>query len=227
MVEYRNSKIFGDNWAWRSDDSMCWRFFNKHTHWINGFAYHSANIPREIVELIPENKRNCVIQAGGNAGLYPKIYSEYFKEVNTFEPDDEWRECLRLNCTEQNIICRPVCLGDKISNVSLIAPPGKGGRDNLGALHINPKVKGEIPVITIDSLELVPDLIHLDIEGYEAMALIGATETIKKHRPIIVIETNNSGDKFGWTDKRVISLIETFGYKMIFDWQHDKAFAPL
>ena len=35
------------------------------------------------------------------------------------------------------------------------------------------------------------DLIWLDIEGSELRALIGAEETIKKHKPVVVIEERN------------------------------------
>ena len=228
MIEYRNSKVFGKNWAWLVEDRLCWRFLNKPAHMIDGFEYHAANIPHEVMEHVPEDRRDLVIQAGGNSGLYPRIYSQYFKEVITFEPNDDWRECLEINCSEsKNVRCHPVCLGAEPGKVSLIAPKGKHGVDNLGALHVDPNSEGIIPVITIDSLDLSPDLIHLDIEGFEGPALLGAMETIKRSSPIIVTETNKSGDKFGWPDERVVDLIKSFGYEMIYDWQHDKAFARI
>ena len=83
MIEYRNSKVFGKNWAWLVEDRLCWRFLNKPAHMIDGFEYHAANIPHEVMEHVPENRRDLVIQAGGNSGLYPRIYSQYFKEVVT------------------------------------------------------------------------------------------------------------------------------------------------
>jgi len=45
-----------------------------------------------------------------------------------------------------------------------------------------------VNTIKIDDLNLKPDLIKLDIEGYEYKALLGAVKTIKKFKPIIYIE---------------------------------------
>ena len=45
-----------------------------------------------------------------------------------------------------------------------------------------------VNTIKIDNLNLKPDLIKLDIEGYEHKALLGAAKTIKKYKPIIYIE---------------------------------------
>lgn len=224
-MEYRDSKFFGKNWAWPEDDHICWRFLNKKCDWIEGLEYRAWNLPREIINLIPKDRRNQVLQAGGNAGLYPKIYGEYFKEVHTFEPEIRWRECLKVNCPEPHIICHSECLGNEFRSVGLKAPKGKGGALNLGAYYVG--CEGDLPMITIDSVGLSPDLIHLDIEGYEGWALEGAHETILRSRPFIVIETNGSGNKFGWDDNRVIDLIKSFNYEMIYDWKHDKAFAPL
>jgi len=47
----------------------------------------------------------------------------------------------------------------------------------------------KIKTMTIDSLQLKRvDLIKLDIEGMEELALAGATDTIEKHKPILVVE---------------------------------------
>ena len=46
-------------------------------------------------------------------------------------------------------------------------------------------------MIMLDSLQLKPDLIHLDIEGHEKWALKGARETIDKYSPAVVLECTN------------------------------------
>jgi hypothetical protein len=67
--------------------------------------------------------------------------------------------------------------------------------------------------ITIDraSRELfVPDFIKLDIEGAEASALEGATETLATHRPNLIIEVHGA-DK----EEKCISILQRFGYRII------------
>ena len=50
-------------------------------------------------------------------------------------------------------------------------------------------------MMTIDSLNLNPDLIQLDVEGFEENALKGAFDTIMRSRPIIIIEQKRLAKK--------------------------------
>lgn len=45
---------------------------------------------------------------------------------------------------------------------------------------------------TLDSFSFVPDLLKIDVEGFEMNVLRGAIETIRKYKPRIIIETHSS-----------------------------------
>jgi hypothetical protein len=65
-------------------------------------------------------------------------------------------------------------------------------------------------LITIDKASheiFVPDLIKLDIEGAEDIALAGAKETLAKHRPYLIIEVHGA-DK----EENCISLLRSLHY---------------
>ncbi|MGF1540631.1 MAG: FkbM family methyltransferase [Pleurocapsa sp.] len=65
--------------------------------------------------------------------------------------------------------------------------------------------KIRIEIKTLDSFQLQPDFIKIDVEGFEHQVLLGAKETINKFRPILLIEGVAQGDK-------VDQLLEEWGY---------------
>jgi FkbM family methyltransferase len=225
-LEYRQSKNFpGKDFLWPAEDSVTWKQFAK-TGYFEGVSYLFYDFPNVISQLLPENKKNLVIQAGGNGGIYPWLYSKTFKEVVTFEPVPRWFMCLDKNIPETNVKKFNSAIGNSEEPITMVINTEIArGDKNLGAMRV--ELGGEIPQIKIDSLNLAPDLIHLDIEGFEGEALLGARATIEKFKPIIVVETNDCGDKYGWPKQRLHDLIISFGYKVLIDWDHDIAYCPV
>ncbi|MEI0604455.1 FkbM family methyltransferase, partial [Brachyspira alvinipulli] len=68
--------------------------------------------------------------------------------------------------------------------------------------------------ISIDSLNINPTIIKLHIEGNELNALLGAVETIKRCRPIIMIFADHNKDGLYKIAKFLYSLP---GYKLYFN----------
>lgn len=217
-LEYRIGPNMEGKWLWPKEDVLCWEFFNKHEIKEWGEKNH---LPHEVIKLVPENKRKIILQAGGNCGFYPLLYSNMFNSVITFEPDHRWLVCLMHNANKRNIFKFQAALGNDNNPISLTAPLYKG-KENLGAIHIGGS--GIIPKIKIDSLGLSPDVIHLDIEGAEWDALLGAKETIKKSKPLIVVEWNQLGEKFGWPDTKIESMFESLDYVLLKEWKRDRAY---
>jgi FkbM family methyltransferase len=156
-------------WVWPKTDQSCWAFMQRY-----------PDLPAEITQHV-EQKR-VVVQAGGNCGFYPKQYAALFDTVYTFEP--EWLNfyCLNLNVPEPNVIKNQSCLGHQHQLVDLRIKEKNRGKNYVSGT-------GRYPTYQIDNLNLdVCDLIHLDIEGYEYYALLGAAATIARCRPVIVVE---------------------------------------
>lgn len=170
-------------------------------------------------------KKGTVLQAGGNCGLYTAEYAKTYKNVYTFEPDMTNMACLVLNTLGyNNIIKFQACLGDAHSMTSLQNPLEIM---DVGGIHVKSPTappdnlhtvesESNIPIMKIDDIifhEL--DLIHLDIEGYELFALKGAVETIKKHKPVIVLEVCDHGKKFGYSIDDVYTFMTSMDYVCI------------
>jgi FkbM family methyltransferase len=60
--------------------------------------------------------------------------------------------------------------------------------------HLSPHGSRSVPLVTIDGLVAegrpAPHVIKMDIEGAEALALAGATQTLRVHRPVLFLSTH-------------------------------------
>jgi len=158
-------------WLWRREDYKGYR-------WPKEDWYSHKSLVQKYL-----TKWDVCIQAGGLQGMYPRLYSEMFKTVYTFEPDPLSFFCLTHNCQRDNIVKMQAALGELPGTVGFatIDP------NNIGQTKIHPV--GTIPMITIDSLNLPKcDFIHLDVEGGELSVLKGAIRTISAYRPALLIE---------------------------------------
>ena len=201
----------GKNRKWPSEEVGAWKALTKEDNW---------NLPSRIFSYCKGN--NLVIQAGGNAGIYPKKYSKLFKTVITIEPDYRNFCCLTQNITEENVFKFQACIGNENKFLDLGYRGGYTPK-NRGKMRV--QGPGIIPQITIDSLNMNPDLIHLDIEGYEGFALQGAEKTLTTGNAIVVLETNGSGNEYGWPQEKIDQLLDSYGYKVLENWGHDTIYS--
>ncbi len=59
--------------------------------------------------------------------------------------------------------------------------------------------------LTLDSLDLAPTFIKIDVEGFELDVLLGAQSTLRRHTPVLLIERY-------WKNVRVFDLLSGLGY---------------
>jgi FkbM family methyltransferase len=200
-----------------NSDGWLWPISDTHTfHWLNEVE---PDIPDWVMSKVSNFR--TILQAGGNCGLYVEKYAQNFQRVFTFEPDARNFRCLVHNVGYPNVFFNRCALGSASGTVDLIIQ-----EEHLGGTQV--KEGTQIPVITLDSLELQNvDLIHLDIEGYETHALDGAVETIKRCSPVIAIEINDTCLTFVKSREEVISHIEGYGYALTDTHKHEYLFKPV
>ena len=169
--------------------------------------------------------RNAAVQAGGNVGVYPfGLARAGFRTVHTFEPEWENFRCLCANIDLQgmNGIVRPykAALGEATGTCGLV----QNIDDNTGTFRVSGA--GTIPVQTIDDLDLSEcDLIWLDVEGYEVKALKGASATIDRHQPVVIIEETGLADDDNQTGSAIEWLFRR-GYRPATKHGKDHLFVP-
>lgn len=199
-----------DGWWWPKYDKACYKYLKRERY-----------VPAETATFCKKHK--VIVQAGGNAGMYVKMYSDMFDTVYTFEPDPLNFYCLTKN-TGSNVIKFQACLGNTRNLVNLSYERHKTiERANAGGFWISGE--GNFPILRIDDLGLQEcDLIHLDIEGFEGEAILGAEDTIRKFKPTISVELCGHGNQFNWPDTKIIQLLNKFGYKEVAKISQDRIF---
>lgn len=178
------------NWLWTKGEIGAW----------NGPVndWQSSHSEKYFKYL---KKKDVVITAGANQGLYARLYAKHFHRVYAFEPDPLNFFCLTFNTQSLNVLKFQMALGETSKMVS-IQPMSK---KNSGEHKIVDTDIGAIPCVPLDSFNFqTVDLIQLDVEGYESNVLTGAEHTISKFKPVIIVENGTHED--------IIKIMKKFRY---------------
>lgn len=204
ILETRLHEIDGISlWRWPKIDHGAWD--GPWTDWVGS---HKAKYLEHV------KKFDVVVQAGGNCGMYPRLFSQYFKWVYTFEPDPLNFYALNVNCQDDRIVKIQAALGDSHKMVTVNRLTMK----NVGMHRVAEVPGATIPQLMIDDFDLPAcDLIQLDIELYEIHALRGAVNTIKKFKPVIAVENNNP---------EIVEFLTDLGYEIASTSKMDTIFIP-
>lgn len=181
-------------------------------------AAKSIMIEQELADL-PEVKAlkrgDCVIDVGAFVGDTALIFGKNGASVFAIESQQDSYLCAHWNCLRfPNILTINIAVGDG-ARVSCKDDAMEG---NLGTRTTALDPSGERSK-TLD--ELVEDLhlvkvtcIKADCEGHELHVLRGAVETIKKFKPILIIEIfHELLDRQGSSAERIYKLLEKMGYE--------------
>jgi FkbM family methyltransferase len=187
----------------------------------------SEPYPRELelvkrYQQIYPTKKNLFIDVGGHIGTCSLPYSRLFQKVIAYEPNKENFHFFMNNMEENN--CQNITVHNKglyYKNTECIVVPHDGGNSGCFYIKENPSYPNAIKVAKLDdelaSNTMPVDFIKIDTEGSELFVLWGASETIRKWKPLIQIETNGQAQKnFGYPDSLCERFLEGFGYK-VFD----------
>lgn len=182
----------------------------------------------QVLPLV--KKRDAVVQAGGCLGVFAKRLASEFKAVYVFEPSQQFVN-MTANAPEPNIIRFQAALGNAPGMVEPINSL-KDYKDKV-TLHSGMtmvKPGGIVPTICLDDLELLYcDLLYFDVEGYELYALDGALDTIKRCKPVIVVEINQTievASQGEFTGDSVRNYIKQQGYEFKQQIQSDEIYLP-
>ena len=158
------------------------------------------------------------LDVGANVGIFARDFSLRFEEVVAFEPIPSTRECLALN-VPSNVRIEPYAIIDEASELEMYRTGSSGGSfiSNHRQIATPPvQIKADrfvqVETRTIDSFDFdAVDLIKLDIQGAEHLALLGARETILRHRPVVMIEEKAFSKEDAENMQKAAEILIAFG----------------
>lgn len=173
--------------------------------------------PDTIEFMVNHSGNGDIVHAGTYFGDFIPALSRACVNGATlwaFEPNPENYRCARITVEINNL------KNVEIKNAGLGAQTGsffmkafdESGRALGGGSHLvieankNSREKLiEVDIIKLD--DVLPSgrevaIIQLDVEGFEQAALIGAMETIKRYKPILILENL---PEHGWLSENILS----------------------
>lgn len=176
---------------------------------VNGRGTYQIKKLREAVSRTTMLRRRTAIDVGGHCGLWSMHLSELFRHVHAFEPVLAHRECFVKNVNMARCTLHPEALGAAPGSISMFTAPTSSGDSWVSGA-------GDIPMATLDSFKLFSvDFLKIDCEGSELNVLRGGEETIKRWKPVIIVEQKpGHAKRFGFGDTDAIPYLEGLGYKV-------------
>jgi len=169
-----------------------------------------------------------VLDVGANIGdvtLHAAAKVGVGGRVVAVEPDPVNFKKLQLNCSSNprlsNIVLLNHGLGDAEEELSLITfMESNRGMNRIGVGESSAEKAVRIRVRTIDHVfqeygNRTPDLIKIDVEGFELRVLRGARQVIERCHPILFIEVDdNNLAEHGDSALSLLDFLESYEYSV-------------
>lgn len=141
-------------------------------------------------------KGDVVYDVGAHAGyhsLFCSLLVGSTGKVCAFEPNPKNFVSMtrQLTLNSPNQVCLlPYALSDRSAVASLDTShgPSQGYLSSSGDIQVKART---IDSLIADGLCPVPNVIKIDVEGHEYEVLIGAMNTLRKHKPIVLCDYND------------------------------------
>jgi FkbM family methyltransferase len=160
------------------------------------------------------SERRVALDIGAHVGAVSLYLGRIFDRVIAFEAVPETYQYLALNTANiANVEAMNSAVGPAPGEVYFDHYLKHGQLSHVSSGSADTQKVGPIPVLTIDSFNLSNvDYIKIDVEGYELPVLQGASETILRCRPMILVEQGGNDElHFGAPRNEASAFLEDIG----------------
>jgi len=195
--------------------------------YIHGIRERKAT--KKMQEVIT---KGCVaVDIGANVGYYVLMEAQKAKKVYAIEPIKENIDMIKKNLSlnpYDNVEVYTMAIGDKDGSERIYL-------SNHSNLHSMTNKGGKYRTIEVQTLDtflkdrLVPDIVRMDVEGYEYEILHGMSDTLQRMKKgsWIFLEVH------GWhreRSKEVVRMIEEAGFELdsaFIEWERIDKYSPI
>lgn len=194
-----------------------------------GFARHNIHGAVAQYDFIRRCVRFCgtqrrvAVDVGAHIGLCTHaLLALGFGMVHAFEPEPGNFDCLQDNIDSERVRLHNVALGAESGTCDLTLP----ANENSGCFFAVPGASREVHALDEYGLRNV-DFVKIDTEGFEGLVVQGASNTLRRCRPVVVFEDNGLGAKhYGsdWVDPK--TELTKLGYHQAVRIRKDEVWLP-
>lgn len=161
------------------------------------------------------------VDVGAHVGLMSYWMAKDFDHVHAFEPVSAHRECFAFNVPAYNVTMHPVALGVVNDSVAIRTGPNSSGDSWVSG-------PGDIEMTVLDEFELEDvDFLKLDTEGHELPILMGGEKTLKRCRPVVMVEQKKGhAQRFGLPETGAVDYLKSLGYALRREMSGDYIMTP-
>lgn len=165
-----------------------------------GFENYEWQSKQEILKNLPSE--GVFYDIGANIGLFTTYIAQKRPDVtvHSFEPEKLAFECLQKNIepfSDQKISIHNKAIGTKTNQKKLFKSSSNDGAHTL--IEGNSENDSEFQIVEVINLDEqieksnlpLPDVIKIDVEGFELDVIKGLKQTIVKSKPFMLIECSN------------------------------------
>lgn len=197
--------------------------------------FHEPGLSELVVDFFRRQPTATFFDVGSLYGYFALLAFAVSKgrgNVYAFEMNPESYAALSLNVAANTGMTAAapdagelVAVNAAVGAAKEIARPTSYLRIHLDSTHADARV-APIDFVTIDSFSeergVAPDLIKIDVEGYEGQILAGARNTLASERTVILLEfhSNELLGRHGYTRSGILTSLLDGGSKVYFFGHH-------
>jgi FkbM family methyltransferase len=169
----------------------------------SGVAYQGDRLARALPLV---RRRGLALDVGAHIGMWAVQLAAVFDRVHCFEPHPDSLAALRDNVAGLGVMVTGCALASR-HGLACLESAGLGAHITASGLTSGTWVE----MRRLDNFGFRDvDFIKIDVEGFETFVIQGGEETIRRDRPVIVLEQKHES-RYGLARDAPVTILESWG----------------